>query len=136
MKICVDDLIKEAKRMHTELKIFEFKLTEEDFNDIIQNDCYLCGKKNSKTHQNGIDRMDNTKGYTLSNCKSCCSTCNYLKYNYKLKDFLMKLMQIYDNKICPPTKIKNQEFQLVRTKEFYEKFITKHENIYNNITNS
>lgn len=59
-------------------------------------ECYLCGKRSSLFHKNGIDRFDNSCGYTLWNCFPCCSECNYMKKNYKYDDFVKKLKQIYD----------------------------------------
>jgi hypothetical protein len=44
--------------------------------------CYLCGKEENETHKNGIDRFDNTKGYTEENIRSCCVSCNYMKKDY------------------------------------------------------
>lgn len=81
----------------------EFNLTQNDFNLITTNDCYLCGKENNEDHINGVDRIDNSKGYCFDLCKACCSVCNRLKNNYQLKDLLIKMLMIYnkhfDNKI-------------------------------------
>lgn len=79
-------------------KGFEFSLTREDFNRIKRDVCYLCGTKNTRTHQNGIDRVDSNKGYTLENCKSCCGFCNYLKGILGLEEFLEHIFTIYDRK--------------------------------------
>lgn len=27
----------------------------------------------------GLDRLDNSKGYEITNIVSCCTTCNYLR---------------------------------------------------------
>jgi hypothetical protein len=74
---------------------YTFELDEHNFITIKSNPCYLCGKQNSDTHQNGIDRIDNNIGYILSNSKSCCKTCNFMKSNYSLHDFLTTLLNIY-----------------------------------------
>ncbi len=39
----------------------------------------MCGVENTDSQYNGIDRVDNSKGYILSNCKPCCGHCNYIK---------------------------------------------------------
>ncbi len=57
----------------------EFTLEKEEFNSIKTKPCYLCGIENSDTHYNGIDRIDNSKGYILSNCRPCCAHCNFIK---------------------------------------------------------
>ena len=57
----------------------EWELTEEQFNIIISQSCYLCGLSTNDKNHNGIDRTDNTKGYTLDNSKPCCGHCNLMK---------------------------------------------------------
>lgn len=71
-------------------------LTENEFGVIKSFPCYLCGKENSKNHINGIDRIDNSKGYCVGNCLACCKDCNYMKREYKLEDFILKLCDIYE----------------------------------------
>jgi hypothetical protein len=84
------------KRQSGERNI-EFSLSEIEFYNIIQNDCYLCGKIISGSHNNGIDRIDSNIGYFYNNCKSCCGTCNYLKNNYQLYNLLNKMLNIYNH---------------------------------------
>ena len=75
----------------------EFSLTNEDFVKIVCKVCYLCGRKNSKNHKNGIDRMENEKGYTTENARPCCARCNYIKRTYDLETILEKCVLIYEN---------------------------------------
>ena len=57
-----------------------FEISKEYFENTTRNDpCYICLRSSGKDHCNGIDRVDNSKGYTLDNCKSCCGDCNFLK---------------------------------------------------------
>jgi hypothetical protein len=79
-------------------KQIDFEINETEFHNIISNPCYLCGKKNSETHSNGIDRIDNSIGYIISNLQTCCGECNYMKKDYNIDDFMNKLKMIYDNK--------------------------------------
>jgi hypothetical protein len=65
----------------------EFKLSEEEFSNIIKQVCYLCGIPTSDINSNGIDRFNNNKGYILDNCRSCCGHCNILK-----KDLLYEVV--------------------------------------------
>jgi hypothetical protein len=51
-----------------------FILTEMLFNG----ECYYCGNFSYMT-PNGIDRINNNKGYDILNCVSCCETCNMIK---------------------------------------------------------
>jgi hypothetical protein len=79
------------------LKNFEIDLNENTFINIIEKNCYLCDKNNSEYHRNGIDRIDNLKGYIISNSYACCSSCNFMKNNYDLISFFQKLILIYEN---------------------------------------
>lgn len=67
-----------------------FDVSKEYFNAKKQECCYLCGKENSETHKNGIDRVDSSIGYVETNMQSCCGTCNIMKSNYSLESFLEK----------------------------------------------
>jgi hypothetical protein len=89
----------------TKLNI-EFSLTINTFNCIIANPCYICGKNQSNTHKNGLDRVDNSGGYTELNVKSCCSECNYMKNTQSLTEFFNRLMAIYNN--CKDIDITNE----------------------------
>lgn len=78
-------------------KNIEFNLTNEEFYELINCECYICGKENSDNHINGIDRVDNNKGYDLENTKSCCGECNCMKKSYEYNTILDKFMEIYKN---------------------------------------
>lgn len=68
----------------------EFQLTRAEHGLIVANPCYLCGKRNEATHENGIDRVDNSKGYTITNCRACCYPCNRLKHTSDVEQFITK----------------------------------------------
>ena len=87
---------------------FECDLTIEEFGEIISKDCYYCGKSpvpsvkfkkrkynNTKPFlANTVDRIDSSKGYTKSNCLPCCKTCNTMKMNLSLEEFLCKINKL------------------------------------------
>ena len=81
-------------RSRAEKKDLEFAISNDDYKSIILEDCYLCGKTTTETNINGVDRADNTVGYTLENCKACCKECNHMKNNYGLEDLLGKIERI------------------------------------------
>jgi hypothetical protein len=83
-------------RSRAEKKDLEFSITHDDYKSIIQQDCYLCGKKSTETNTNGVDRVDNTIGYTIENCKACCKECNHMKNNYALDTLKEKIERIQD----------------------------------------
>ncbi len=60
-------------------------------------DCYLCGKKTSDNHKNGIDRINNNMGYNLNNCLSCCGDCNYIKNNFLIENVINKMYKTINN---------------------------------------
>jgi hypothetical protein len=61
----------------------------ETFSTLVQSKCYYCDyKKDSEI--NGIDRLDNTIGYTKTNCVGCCSMCNRMKHVYDANFFIDK----------------------------------------------
>ncbi len=73
-------------------------LSNEHFDKLTQGLCYYCGippmqfsksvgEHGAYTH-NGIDRVDNTKGYTVENCVTCCKICNTAKRDLTLTEFL------------------------------------------------
>ena len=98
----------------------DFNLTFEEFNKIIQQNCYYCNNEPSHPTEkilkergninepsfayNGIDRLDNELGYNIDNCVPCCSKCNYMKWVLTEKDFLKKIKEINENFIkCQET---------------------------------
>lgn len=84
----------------------EFVLTKEQFKKLVIQNCSYCGvkphtiaderKSNGKFIYNGIDRVDNTKGYTINNCVTCCRTCNEWKRARSQQEFLLRVKLIYD----------------------------------------
>jgi hypothetical protein len=81
-------------KARAEKKELPFEISQETFSRYIDLPCYMCGKEVTDMHSNGIDRFDNTKGYTLDNIRSCCGTCNYIKKNYEYDVFIQKLCLI------------------------------------------
>lgn len=63
---------------------YAFELTKQQFVTFWQQPCSYCG---SKIETVGIDRVDNTKGYTMENSASCCQVCNRMKMELSLNDF-------------------------------------------------
>lgn len=82
-----------------------FLLTLEDFATLIHaNCCFYCGSHSSNLHRgyrqdlayNGIDRMDNLRGYEPDNCVPCCDICNKAKRNLPLSKFLAWIKTIVE----------------------------------------
>ncbi len=79
----------EAKKRH-----FVFELSDKEAKELALSDCVYCGippsrliklHARTKTPQgtlrvSGIDRRNNSLGYTKENCVSCCTVCNQAKH--------------------------------------------------------
>jgi hypothetical protein len=68
-----------------------FELTEKDCTPFYNTNCAYCG---TKINGLGIDRVDNSKGYILSNVVPCCSKCNFMKYTLSKQEFFNHIVQI------------------------------------------
>lgn len=74
-----------------------FFLTKEYFIKLSQGNCFYCNSKPSKIEKNkfnrgdfiynGIDRIDNNKGYINGNVVSCCTVCNRAKREMTINEF-------------------------------------------------
>jgi len=65
-------------------KHLPFSLSQKEFSELILQDCFYCGRKPSAAFlpgqkRNGIDRVDNCKGYTKLNIVTACKPCNFAK---------------------------------------------------------
>ena len=75
-------------------------LDDSQFNSLIKGDCHYCDieprqickangyKSASSIIYNGIDRVDNSRGYEPDNVVSCCKTCNRAKGRMTTEEFL------------------------------------------------
>ncbi len=81
----------------------QFNLSIDQFKGLIYSNCHYCGSSpdsklrviNSDLHL-GIDRIDSNNGYTMDNCVSCCSNCNYAKRTLSYKEFMLLIKSIYE----------------------------------------
>lgn len=48
------------------------------------------------TPYQGIDRVDNDRGYTVDNCVPCCDKCNSFKSAYHIDEFFEHVLKIAD----------------------------------------
>jgi hypothetical protein len=101
----------------------DFKLSDGEFLNVIQNPCHYCGDKgrdwgaawyqekirrvstgitkrfDEKAKDfslvgNGIDRLDNSICYTVKNCVPCCATCNMMKKALSEQEFLNHIKRV------------------------------------------
>lgn len=86
----------------------EFILTKEQISEITSKNCYYCDmipiqKMNSESEHgvylyNGIDRLDNTKGYTIQNCVPCCKQCNLAKNVLSYDEFISWIKKVFETR--------------------------------------
>jgi hypothetical protein len=102
-----DEKIRTAKQLFPKYKgnarrrNYSFELSYEQFYELIYSDCFYCGAPPSNLQgknggkpvgvngqkigtalYSGVDRKDNTKGYTVDNAVACCIQCNRAKSDY------------------------------------------------------
>lgn len=80
-------------------------LPKDEFRRITQLPCLYCGalptakfrshrSSNGHYSYSGVDRVDNTKGYTIGNSVPCCKTCNSAKGTLPVMEFLEWMKRI------------------------------------------
>lgn len=75
-----------------------WELTHGEAFKLITSSCNYCNFKPSwPENRVGIDRVNNSIGYELSNCVPCCSTCNSAKGELSTQEFLNWIKRIYNN---------------------------------------
>lgn len=76
------------------------------FSSLLKGKCHYCDSPalNVRKHTrlkgvilkyNGIDRLDNSKGYSLENCVSCCKRCNSAKNDMTQTEFTDWVVKVY-----------------------------------------
>jgi hypothetical protein len=92
---------------------FIFEITKTEFKELVSKNFYYCGLvpsqiyaiRNTKTGEvragielvyNGLDRVDNSIGYTLLNTVPCCKQCNLSKRDYSETQFKEWISRVYN----------------------------------------
>lgn len=112
-------MLKYSYKKNAEDRNLEFLLSDDELRNIFKQNCFYCGDQPSQISKyregkkgkwenstgegveyskyiyNGIDRLDNLKGYDILNCVSCCGPCNFMKGSLSREEFLSKIEKIY-----------------------------------------
>jgi len=85
---------------------YAFELSDEDARGYMDSPCFYCGEvaaNNSKNHSgngdyhyNGLDRVENIKGYVSGNVVSSCPTCNRAKGIMSAEQFIAHCKTVVD----------------------------------------
>lgn len=59
---------------------FVWEITRDQFANLISKPCHYCNGELAESGV-GLDRTDNSLGYTMSNVEPCCADCNRIKAN-------------------------------------------------------
>ena len=73
---------------------YSVQITYAQFCEIITMPCIYCGENEKRI---GIDRVDNTKGYTIENSAPCCTPCNMMKKAMLVEQFTAHIKKIYNH---------------------------------------
>lgn len=105
-------------KAHAKIRNIEWNLTYNEASILLKSNCHYCTGLPSNTYNvltqnrciknlerinlgiikyNGIDRLDNTKGYVPGNVVSCCTICNSAKNILSLDDFKKWINKVYEN---------------------------------------
>ena len=86
---------------------FEWSISKEQFRHLTKQNCQYCGCEPSREQTaqycngtyiyNGLDRVDNSKGYTIDNVVPCCTTCNLAKVGMTVKEFYRWVESVSEN---------------------------------------
>lgn len=80
-----------AYRNSAQQRNLSFELTLDEFKSVFGKQCVFCGKVDQ---QNGIDRIDSSKGYFLDNVQPSCFDCNLMKRTFSNEEFLTHVKRI------------------------------------------
>ena len=88
----------------------DFSLTKIEFYNLTKSNCYICNAEPHRSYRNndtkcmtpsyvhnGVDRVDPSIGYIISNCRACCKTCNYLKNTLTIDEFKNHILKIFSS---------------------------------------
>jgi hypothetical protein len=82
-----------------------WELSDEQFKILTSAKCYYTGNPPSRIQRsksgskdmyvyNGVDRLDNTEGYTIKNCVPCCFEVNSMKRDFSKEKFIALCIKV------------------------------------------
>ena len=83
---------------------YSFDLTKDEFKKLVTYSCKYCGEiprqeyksKTTSFIYNGVDRVNNSLGYSVDNCVPCCKLCNSMKERNSALIFINHCKKVVD----------------------------------------
>jgi len=86
-------------------------LSKREFFRLVAKNCHYCGAIPRQIYRpnrqsfgsftyNGIDRVENLRGYCSGNVVTCCTTCNVAKGIMRGSDFLAWVRRVYETSVA------------------------------------
>ncbi len=101
---CIIKILHTNYRVGSKRRGLTFDLSLDHFSELIFKNCEYCGIEPSLIRQhptfageivyNGVDRVDNKKGYVVDNCVPCCKICNLGKHSMSYDKWINYLDQV------------------------------------------
>lgn len=116
-------------RRNAKTRSLPFSITKPEFLSLATGPCFYCGtppqtrrswaRPGRSIDANGLDRIDNTRGYDLQNLVSACKQCNYAKNNLELTEFITWVIRISKNvnRLKPLINPRRTLIDILRAKE-------------------
>ena len=86
---------------------YKWQLTKEQVSTLTKQNCHYCGTKPTQIAKqagcngiytyNGLDRVDNGRGYEINNVVPCCRSCNMAKNIKTTEEFKAWIHRIYEH---------------------------------------
>jgi hypothetical protein len=97
-------------KRHALRRGYVFELDKASFSELSQKNCFYCNQSPSNVMRrdvsngifvyNGIDRIDNSKGYEEGNVVPCCKICNRMKDQTPIDEFKQHIEFMLNNSNC------------------------------------
>ena len=98
-------------------KKLDFKLSVEEFEQMVSLPCYYCGIIQEKGF-NGIDRLHSSDPYIKSNCVSCCEMCNMMKGTTGPNTFVGRVEHILTHLKVIDGQLSHEDFVNIKIKTY------------------
>ncbi len=123
--VMISGLYKKIVKRHNKIDGDSTVITFQEYKELVFDKCHYCNSKGLSIIRdvrkekkgkvfvtenvleiNGVDRMDNSKGYTISNSITCCKVCNVAKHIQGIDDFRAWVIKVYEHWVAQENRFK------------------------------